>query len=121
MQWGPRLHELAAAGLLVDESEFKSRLHWNARALETALAANRVFTLEHEGHRYFLAQFTDATAYRRRQLESITRILATLSAGGKWLFFTGPKGSLGGRTPLEALSKGEFAAVKRAAEGALIR
>lgn len=38
MQWGPRLHELAAAGLLVDETEFKSRLHWNAQALETLMS-----------------------------------------------------------------------------------
>jgi hypothetical protein len=65
--------------------------------------------------------FIDAPAYQRRQLEAITRILATLSAGGKWLFFTGPKGSLAGRTPLKALSEGKFAAVRTAAEGALIR
>jgi hypothetical protein len=121
MHWGSQLQELAANGVLVDESEFRSRLHWTSRALEAALAANRVFTLEHEGHRYFPAQFIDATTYRMRQLEAITRMLATLSAGGKWLFFTGPKGSLAGRTPLEALSEGKFAAVKRAAEGALIR
>ena len=113
--------ELAAGGVLVDESEFKLRLRWNARAVEAALAANRVSTLEHEGLRYFPAHFADATSKRRRQLEAINRVLSTLSPGGKWLFFTRPKGSLAGRTPLKALSEGEFAAVKRAAEGALDR
>ena len=121
MHWGSQLQELAANGVLVGESEFKFRLRWNARAVEAALAAKRVFALEHEGLRYFPAFFADATAKRRRQLEAITRNLTTLSPGGKWLFFTRPKGSLAGRTPLEALSEGEFAAVKRAAEGALNR
>lgn len=116
MQWGRRLQELAHAGQLVDEREFTARLRWNARALHVALATNRVFFIEHDGVRYFPAFYADVP-HRRRQLEEVTCILGTLPGGSKWQFFSQPKGSLAGRTPLHALARGEFAAVKKAAEG----
>ena len=116
MQWGRRLQGLAHAGQLVDEREFAARLRWNAQALHVALATNRVFFLEHDGVRYFPA-FYASVPYRLRQLKEVTCMLGTLPGGSKWQFFSQPKGSLAGRTPLDALARGDFTTVKKAADG----
>jgi hypothetical protein len=76
------------------------------------------------------AFYTEST-YAREQLEAITVALGGLPGGSKWIFFTLPKGSLatpGGlaedereegtaRTPVEALSPGDFERTMRAAVG----
>lgn len=52
----------------------------------------------------------------RRQLQEVLAILAGLSEGAKQAFLETPKGSLGSRTPLEALEHGDVEAVKRTAQ-----
>jgi deoxyribodipyrimidine photolyase-like uncharacterized protein len=100
---------------LLDSSNFTKRLNWTRQALSKALRANRVFFLEARGDRYFPAFFTDPR-HERRHLEAVSRMLGDVPGGGKWLFFTTPKGSLSGLTPIQALDKGQLVAVKAAAE-----
>jgi hypothetical protein len=100
---------------LLDAGNFTKRLNWTRQALSKALRANRVFFLEVRGGRYFPAFFTDPR-HERRHLESVSRMLGDVPGGGKWLFFTTPKGSLSGLTPIQALDKGLLVAVKAAAE-----
>jgi deoxyribodipyrimidine photolyase-like uncharacterized protein len=78
---------------LLDSSNFTKRLNWTRQALSKALRANRVFFLEVRGDRYFPAFFTDPR-HERRHLEVVSRMLGDVPGGGKWLFFTTPKGSL---------------------------
>jgi hypothetical protein len=99
---------------LLDSPHFTQRLQWTRQALSKALRANRVFYVEVRGARFFPAFFTDPQ-HERRHLEAVSRLLGVVPGGGKWLFFTTPKGSLAGLTPLQALAKGELVAVKAAA------
>lgn len=100
---------------LLNSSNFTKRLNWTRQALSKALRAKRVFFLEARGDRYFPAFFTDPR-HERRHLEAVSRMLGDVPGGGKWLFFTTPKGSLSGLTPIQALDKGQLVAVKAAAE-----
>lgn len=100
---------------LLDSAAFAPRLAWTRQALSKALAARRVFFVEHQGARYFPAFYADKR-YDRRHLEAITRLLGDLPGGAKLQFFLNPRTSLGKRTPLQALERGQLADVKAAAE-----
>jgi hypothetical protein len=101
---------------LLESVQFAEALGWTRQALSKALAARRVFFIEHEGARYFPAFYADHR-YERRQLEAVTKLLGDLPGGAKLQFFQNPRGSLSKLTPLDALLRGQFAAVKAAAEG----
>lgn len=107
---------MVAKGELLDPAEFAERLGWTRQALSKALAANRVFFVEHGRNRYYPAFFADPR-YERRQLEAVAKVLGDLPGGAKLQFFLNPKGSLNKATPLQALARGQLAAVKTAAEG----
>lgn len=101
---------------LLDSGVFITRLGWTRQALSKALAARRVFFVEHQGARYFPAFYSDKR-YDRRHLEAITKLLGDLPGGAKLQFFLNPRGSLGRRTPLQALERGQLANAKAAAQG----
>jgi hypothetical protein len=101
---------------LLESAQFADALGWTRQALSKALAARRVFFIDHEGARYFPAFYADPR-YERRQLEAVTKLLGDLPGGSKLQFFLNARGSLAKLTPLEALLKGQLAAVKAAAEG----
>jgi hypothetical protein len=63
---------------------------------------------------YFPYFFADEK-YPRRALEKVSKALGKLPGARKWQFFTTPRISLNGKTPLEALSKGQVDAVLSAA------
>ena len=84
--------------------------------LRGALIAKRLFAVEMRGQLLLPSFFLDAR-YERRQLEVVCSVLGDLLGGSKLQFFTNPRGSLNGRTPLDALVDGDFALVRRAAEG----
>jgi hypothetical protein len=107
---------MVAKGELLDPAAFSERLGWTRQALSKALAANRVFYVEHGRTRYYPAFYADSR-YERRQLEGVTRLLGDLPGGAKLQFFLNPRGSLNKTTPLQALARGQLAAVKSAAEG----
>ena len=110
------LQAMIAKGELLHPAVFTERIGWTRQALSKALAANRVFFVEHAATRYYPAFYTDPR-YERRQLEAVTRLLGDLPGGAKLQFFLNPRGSLGKATPLQALARGRLAAVKAAAEG----
>lgn len=101
---------------LLESAAFATRLGWTRQALSKALAARRVFFVEHRGARYFPA-FYASKRYDRRHLEAITKLLGDLPGGAKLQFFLNPRGSLSRRTPLQALERGQLVDVKAAAEG----
>jgi hypothetical protein len=109
--------ELLESGALLESSDFVQAMGWSRQALSKALQANRVFFLDSRGSRYYPAFYADRRRYERRHLEAVTKLLGDLPGGAKWVFFTTPKGSLRRLTPLQALAKGQLAAVMAAAEG----
>lgn len=101
---------LIAADMFADEAGL-------SRAdLDKALRANRIFNVELSGKSYFPAFLLD-TRYEQRHLHSICRVLGDLPGGSKLQFFTTAKGSLSGRTPLDALADRNVAAVRCTALG----
>jgi hypothetical protein len=106
---------MVSKGQLVDPVQFQERMGWKSRqAVWKAATDNRVFYLEHQAERYFPAFYADP-AYQRTHLEAVTKILGDLPGGSKLQFFLTRKGSLEGKTPLEALAAGGFAKVKSVA------
>jgi len=110
------VQSLVARGELLDAAAFAERLGWTPRALGQALRADRVFFVEHEGRRLYPAFFANPR-YGRRELQAVCKLLGDLPGGGKLQFFLNPRGALSRVSPLEALARGQFAAVKAAAEG----
>lgn len=107
---------MVAKGELLDPAAFADQLGWSRQALSKALGANRVFFVEHAGARYYPAFYAD-TRYERRHLEAVSKLLGELPGGAKLQFFMNSRGSLNKATPLQALARGQVAAVKSAAEG----
>lgn len=101
---------------LLEPSEFTARMGWTRQALSKALKSHRVFFVEQQGTRYYPAFLGDAQ-YERRRIEGVCKSLGELPGSAKLQFFSTPKGSLGGMTPLEALAAGKYATVKATAEG----
>lgn len=108
--------DLLAHGRVMPAADFARRMRWSRQALSKALQSRRVFFLESGGERCYPAFYLDAKLDRGK-LEAVTRLLGDLPGPSKWLFFTQPKASLAGATPLEALARGKVAAVRAAAEG----
>lgn len=101
-------------GEVLSKAEFLKRRNWTDRDLRRSLVTRSVFFIEIEGESLFPSYLAD-NAYDRRQLGSVARALGELPGGSKHMFFTTPKGSLAGRTPLLALLRGELFNVKNAA------
>jgi hypothetical protein len=110
------MKQLAREGTLVDSAQFLEEWGRSKQALSKAQAANRVFVLDIEGRRYLPAFFVD-TRYDRAKLEKVSKALGPLPGASKLQFFLNARGSLGGRTPLEALADGQLDKVLAAAEG----
>lgn len=101
---------------LVDPAAFVERRNVTRQALSKALKAHRVFYVEVQGRRYFPRFFVDPTL-ERRQVEDVSKALGELPGASKLQFFTTGKGSLAGKTPLEALADGQYSRVRAAAQG----
>lgn len=108
--------ELVGRRELLPPSNLRDLLGITRQALNKALHANRIFALEVSGENFYPAFYGDARLDRRK-VERVTKALGDLSGWSKWQFFTTPKGSLGGLTPLEALRKGRVSETLRAADG----
>jgi hypothetical protein len=111
-----RHNETWEPGTLIDIVEFARRRGISPEQVGELIAQHRLFSLERDGKTLYPAFFAEPTADIRR-LEAVCRRLGTLSGGSKWQFFVRPKASLSGRTALEALLEGHFAAVNVAADG----
>jgi len=108
--------EIWKPGALIDAAELARRRGISPEQVGELIAQHRIFSLERDGKTLYPAFLAEPTADLRR-LEAVCRRLGTLPGGSKWQFFVTPKGSLAGRTPLEALRDGDFAAVKVASDG----
>ena len=108
------LTQLVATGQLVPSGALTKALGITRQALNKAVQARRIFALERGGENYYPAFYADP-ALERRRVEIIAKRLGDASGWDKWLFFTTPKASLGRRTPVLAMIKGEYDRVLRAA------
>lgn len=107
-------NQLIAKKELLPSGEFTEALGITRQALNKAVQAGRMFALESGGENFYPAFLIDP-ALERRRVERVVKTLDTLSSWEKWLFFTSPKTSLGRRTPIEAMKRGEYERVLRAA------
>lgn len=108
--------QLVSAGQLLNESRFCELLDLESETLEAGCVEGRFFWVVIEGHRYFPSFYSSQTT-TRGEIEETSAALGDCSWSQKWQFFTRPKGSLGGITPLDALSKGLLERVLIAAKG----
>lgn len=99
---------------VLPSSELTSRLGITRQALNKAVHAHRIFSIEQSGVIYYPAFYADPHLDRAK-LERVTKALGHLNGWDKWQFFTRPKASLGDLSPLAALRDGRFAQVLTAA------
>ena len=102
---------------VLPSGEFAEALGVSREVLNKEVAAHRVFAMELGDETYYpafyLQQDTD-----RKKFERVCKALGGISGWSKWDFFTRPKGSLGDKTPLQALKDNDsLAAVVTSALG----
>jgi len=101
---------------IIPSGELTEKLGITRQALNKAVQANRIFCVEVGGENYYPAFYGDPDL-ERRQAEKTAKALGNLLGWQKWQFFTTPKASLDGLTPIEALKKGQVERVIKAAYG----
>ncbi|WP_322104838.1 hypothetical protein [Paraburkholderia sp. J41] len=101
---------------LMKPATFLEHLGVTKQALSKAVKAGRIFGVEVGPTTYYPAFYLSLEVDRKR-LQKVTQELGSLPGWSKWQFFTQPKGSLGRRTPLEALAAGMVTDVMAAAKG----
>jgi hypothetical protein len=104
-----------ASGKLIPGSELRARLKVSPQALSAALKAKRMFVMQGPSGEYAYPAFFADNAFDRPVLEKVCKALGDLPGSSKWDFFMAPRTSLGGKSPLGALAKGQVEAVMRAA------
>lgn len=108
--------ELIEKKLVASSGEICAALGFTRQSLNKAVQENRMFYLQ-QGHRRYYPVFYADNRLSRPVLEDVTRALGGMDGAQKWQFFTRPKGSLSGKTPLEALQAGLVDKVLIAARG----
>lgn len=104
-----------ASGILLSAADLAERLQLSKQAVSAAVRANRMFVLSGaSGEGYIPAFFADGR-YHRPTLEKVSKAMGGLSGGSKWEFFRTPRVSLEGKSPLQALEKGNVESVMAAA------
>jgi hypothetical protein len=107
---------LVARKAVIPSGKLTEALGISRQALSKAVQAQRIFAVEVGGENFYPGFFADP-AIERRRLERVSKVLGSLDGWQKWQFFTKPKASLGGVTPLEALKRGRYEQVETAAAG----
>ncbi|MFS0753893.1 hypothetical protein ABC383_04275 [Noviherbaspirillum sp. 1P10PC] len=114
-QEAQRRRDDVAAGRLLGSADMRERLGISRQALSAAVRAQRLFVLAGPSGDFLYPAFFADARYDRAVLERVSRALGSLPGGAKWEFFTTPRLSLGKRTPLQALAKGQVEEVLAAA------
>ena len=109
-----REKDLASHSLL-SGPELRVRLAVTPQALSAALKARRLFALRGASGEYVYPAFFADPRHDRHTLEKVSKILGDVPGAANWDFFTVPRLSLGGKSPLQALAKGKLDAVLAAA------
>jgi len=99
------------AGELLSGIDMRERLQVSAQALSAALKRKRIFALTGPSGKYVYPAFFADPAYDRGTLERVCQALGDLPGSSKLHFFTSPRESLSGASPLRALAKGKVDAV----------
>ena len=102
--------------VLVDEEQFARLSGMAAELVAKAVAQGSMFYVARDGSAQYPSLFADPRI-DQRHVKAVCRRLGDLPGGSKWQFFTTPKGSLGGITPLDSVQLGMREKVLRAAEG----
>ena len=102
-----RVKDVASKKLLTS-GEMAARLGVTKQALTAAVRTQRMFVLAGPSGEYFFPAFFADAKYDRPVLWKVSKVLGGLSGGSKWDFFTNPLISLKGKSPLEALAKGNI-------------
>jgi hypothetical protein len=100
-----------ASERLLPGTEMRARLGITTQALSAALKARRLFAMQGPSGKYAYPAFFADPTYDRPILEKVCKALGDLPGASKWDFFTSPRISLDGKTPLDALAKGKVEAV----------
>ena len=95
---------LVEKGELLSSADLIARVDITRQALSNRLAAGNIFYVDGgRNERYYPAFFADASL-DTKAVRKVTKALGDLPGASKWLFFTSPRDSLGGLTPLEVLA-----------------
>jgi len=104
-------------GTLINSSELWNRLGITRQSGSKAINEYRIFSLDGPGGKALCPAFFADSKYDRSTLERVSKELGAIPGPSKWQFFTTPKLSLDGKTPLEAIEKGRIEEVLSAAIG----
>jgi hypothetical protein len=115
----PSRNALVAEGKLLRAQIVCEALGITEQRLSKSVAIGRIFSVEVGGEHYYPAFFL-ANELDRKALSKVTWRLSGLTGWEKWSFFTEPKETLGGLTPLQALLRGDVKQVTRTA-GAVVK
>jgi len=116
-----RRRALVDKGELLTSADLIERVDITRQALSNRLAAGSIFYVDGgRNERYYPAFFADASL-DTKAVRKVTKALGDLPGASKWLFFTSPRESLGGLTPLEVLAGKRPAAKAGYASGELER
>jgi len=95
--------KLVKEGRLLEPAEFMGRAGVTRQAINQRLKTGSLFTVDGpNGVSYYPAFFVDESL-DRRTVARVSRALKELPGASKWAFFTNPRRSLGGLTPLEVI------------------
>lgn len=95
---------LVEKGELLTSADLIARVGITRQALSNRLAAGNIFYVDGgRNERYYPAFFADADL-DTKAVRKVTKALGDLPGASKWLFFTSPRESLGGLTPLDVLA-----------------
>ena len=87
---------------ILPADEFAEAMEVSREVLNKEVAAHRLFEMELGDETYYPAFYLQRDIDRKK-LARVCRALGDISGWSKWDFFTRPKGSLGDKTPLQAL------------------
>lgn len=104
-----------ATGKLIPGAALREKLQVTPQALSAALKAKRLFAVSGPSGEYAYPAFFADPRHDRQTLEKVSKALGSLPGAAKWDFFTVPRMSLNGKSPLDALAKGKVDAVMAAA------
>ena len=110
-----RRQELHDKGLLLTSAQLCERLGISRQAVSKAVKDNRMFWVEGPSGAQWYPDFFATGQGLRRDIERVSVALADLPGAAKWQFFTTPKHSLDGQTPVAALEAGNVEQVVRSA------
>ncbi|BFG77770.1 hypothetical protein PTKU46_58030 [Paraburkholderia terrae] len=107
--------EMIANGELLIPSDFRKRIGVTEKQLALLLEDGSVFTVEVDEASYIPALLADP-AVNRKRLQAICRIIVPAEPMSRLGFLSSPRGSLGGRRPVEMLgSEVDFKLLQRMA------